>query len=681
VDDADRADAQLAASMMHQILFRPEGKAVQVPAGTLLSDAIAQAGIDLNLPCGGQGRCGRCRIIVESGQVERRSSSRISSVELEQGYALACQTTVHGDLQLFIPPQEAIVRHLPSEKAAAEVPTLPVECDWQSSPIVRQFFLTIEPPSLSDNTTDFERLKRELARQHGIRDVVASLPMLRQVARALRQSESAGEVSPPVLRPAYCAGSVGREGSGWQVTAVLEMGTWVDENGPPRLIDLRPGDHTQRTLAIAVDIGTTSNVVHLVDLVSGQYVDSAAAYNAQISCGEDVISRILYTRKQGGLEHLQRLVVGTINELLHELAERNGIDLSEIYAATVAGNTTMIHLFLALDPSYIRLEPYIPTITFPLPVRAAELGIHICPEASVDCLPSVGAYVGGDITAGVLSSGMFKTDKLTLFIDVGTNGEIVLGNSDWLISCACSAGPAFEGAGVRSGMRATAGAIEEVWVNADTYEPTYHVIGDVPPRGICGSGMIALLAEMFITGVMDKSGHLNRALNTPRIRVGEHGPEYVVAWAAETPSPGADIVLTEVDISNLIRAKGAIYAGFLVLTRSVGIDLADVEEVLIGGAFGKYIDIEKAVQIGLMPDMPWERFRYLGNTSVLGAFTALLCRDMRREVTEIAKKMTYLELSADNRFMEQFTSALFLPHTDTTSFPSVMRLLAGREKK
>jgi len=645
--------------MMARVLFRPEGKTVEVATGTPLSDAIVQAGSGLNLPCGGQGRCGRCRVVVESGPVERRGSSRLSPLELEQGYALACQTTVQGDLQVFIPPQEAILRHLPSEKAAGEVPTLPVECDWRSSPIVQQFFLTIEPPSLSDNTTDFERLKRELAKQYGVKDVVVSLPMMRRVARTLRQSEA-------------------QLSKAWEVTAVLEMGTWEDEDAPPRLIDLRPGDHTARTLAIAVDIGTTSNVVYLIDLASGQFVDSAAAYSAQISCGEDVIARILYARKEGGLEHLQRLVVGTINELLQELAKRNGIDLSEVYAATVAGNTTMIHLFLALDPGYIRLEPYIPTVTFPLPVRAAELGIHICPEASVDCLPGVGAYVGGDITAGVLSSGMFKTDKLTLFIDVGTNGEIVLGNSDWLISCACSAGPAFEGAGVRSGMRATVGAIEEVWISAGTYEPTYHVIGDVPPRGICGSGMISLLAEMFITGVMDKSGHLNRALNTPRIRVGEHGPEYVVAWAAETSSRDEDIVLTEVDISNLIRAKGAIYAGFSVLTNSVGIDLADVEEVLIGGGFGKYIDIEKAIQIGLMPDMPWERFRYLGNTSVLGAFTALLCRDMRREVTEIARKMTYLELSADNRFMEQFTSALFLPHTDTAAFPSVMRLLARR---
>jgi len=640
---------------LNKITFKPEGKTIEVPDDTLLSEAIIKAGISFNLPCGGQGRCGRCKVIVEQGDVKRRSTSRLSPTELEQGYALACQTTVQSDLQVFIPPQEAIVRRLPSEKVAAEVPTLPLECDWQSRPIVRKFFLTIEPPSLSDNTTDFERLKRELAKQHGIKNIVADLPVLRKLAQTLRDSEV--------------------EGKGWQVTAVLEMGTWVDEDALPRLIDLRPGDHTKRTLAVAVDIGTTSNVVYLVDLVSGQFVDRAAAYNAQISCGEDVISRIIYAKKDGGLEHLQRLVVQTINGLLHELAERNNVNLDEIYAMTVAGNTTMIHLFLALNPEFIRLEPYIPTLTHPLPVKASELGIHICPEAAVDCLPGVGAYVGADITAGVLSSGMFQTEKLTLFIDVGTNGEIVLGNADWLISCACSAGPAFEGAGVHSGMRATVGAIEEVWINTETYEPTYRVIGEVPPRGICGSGLISLLAEMFITGIIDKSGHVNQSLNTPRIRVGEHGPEYVVAWAKETQHQKEDIVITEVDISNLIRAKGAIYAGFSVLTTSVGISLADVEEVLIGGAFGKYIDIEKAIQIGLLPDMPWERFKYLGNTSVLGAFTALLCRDMRHEVVEIAKKMTYLELSADNRFMEEFTSALFLPHTDTSAFPSVMRLL------
>ena len=645
---------------MNEVTFRPEGRNIKVPDGTLLSDAIAQAGIAFNTPCGGQGRCGRCKVVVEQGEVVRRSTSRLSPVELEQGYALACQTRVQGDLRVFIPPQEAIVRELPSEKAAAEVPVLPQECYWQSQPTVRKFLLSIEPPSLSDNTSDFERLQRELAKQHSVRHVVANLPVLRKLAQTLRASEL--------------------EGKGWEVTAALEMNASMEQDASPRLIDLRPGDARGRTLGVAVDIGTTTNVVHLVDLASGQFIDSAAAYNAQISCGEDVISRIIYTKKEGGLEHLQRLVVQTINGRLRELAERNEIDTTEIYAMEVAGNTTMIHLFLALDPAFIRLEPYIPTVAHPCPVRASELGIHICPDAAVDCLPGVGAYVGADITAGVLSSGMFETEKLTLFIDVGTNGEIVLGNADWLISCACSAGPAFEGAGVHSGMRATVGAIEEAWVHAGTYEPTYRVIGGVPPRGICGSGLISLLAELFITGVIDKSGHFDRDLGTQRVRVGEHGAEYVVAWAKETQHRKEDIVLTEVDISNLIRAKAAIYAGFSVLASSVGIDLADVEQVLIGGAFGKYIDVEKAIQIGLLPDMPWDRFKYLGNTSVLGALTALLSPHLRREVVEIAKKMTYLELSADNRFMEEFTSALFLPHTDTVAFPSVMRLLNERDK-
>ncbi len=285
--------------------------------------------------------------------------------------------------------------------------------------------------------------------------------------------------------------------------------------------------------------------------------------------------------------------------------------------------------------------------------------------------------MGADITAGVLSSGLYKTDKLTLFIDVGTNGEIVLGNSDWLITCACSAGPAFEGAGVRHGMRATAGAIEEVWIDQRNYEPTYRVIGNIPPRGICGSGMISLLAEIFITGIIDKAGKIRRDLPTPRVRVGEHGGEYVVAWAAET-GIGHDIVLTEVDIENLIRTKGAIYAGFSVLVHSVGIELAEVEQVFIGGAFGQYINIEKAIQIGLLPDMPWERFKYLGNTSVRGAYYALLSRNLRQEVVKIASKMTYLELSADNTFYDEFMRALFLPHTDILSFPSVMGLLKGK---
>ena len=506
-------------------------------------------------------------------------------------------------------------------------------------------------------------MQRELARQHGVRGVVASLPVLRRLAATLRAGD-------------------------WTGKGVLARGTWLEPDAPPRLLDLRPGDATGPSYGVAIDIGTTSVVVYLANLASRALVDQAAAYNGQIACGEDMISRIIYARRNGGLERLRSLVVETINALLDEVFARQGIAAEDVYWATVAGNPTMIHLFLGLDPQFIGLEPYIPTVNHPVPVRAEELGLRLNPEAVVDCLPGVGAYVGVDITAGLLRSGMHEGEALTLFIDVGTNGEIVLGNSDWLMACACSAGPAFEGAGVASGMRAAPGAIEEVWIDRRTAEPTLRTIGDTPPKGICGSGMISLLGELFVTGVVDKGGRLNRDLDTPRVRLGDDGPEYVLAWAGDSNdgsgsqdggrdrNNGRDIVLTEADIQNLIRAKGAIYAGFSVLTESVGLTLDDVERIVIGGAFGKYIDVEKAVAIGLLPDVPWERFEYLGNTSIQGAYRALLCRECRAAVTGIGSKVTYLELSADNRFMEQFTSALFLPHTDLASFPSVKRELA-----
>ena len=636
------------------VAFEPSGKSVEVEIGTILVEAARKAGLEIPTPCGGQGRCGRCKVRVEHGPVNQPPTIYLSPEEVEQGYVQACQATVEGDAVIFIPPKAVIERVVSVEKAPEEI-TLPVECDWRREPTISKFFLDIEPPSLADQTSDLERLKRELAKQYGIDNITVNLPLLRRMASTLRQAD-------------------------WKVTAVLDVGHWgLEDHIPPRLIDLVPGDRTDSSLGVAVDIGTTTNVVYLVDLLSGEVIDIASAYNGQTSCGEDVISRIIYSEKRkGGLEHLQSLVVKTINSLLTELSHRHEIDLREIYRMTVAGNEVMIHLFLAMPPESIRYEPYIPTVTHPLLVTAEEIGIKINPQATIDCLPGVGAYVGADITAGVVSSGLFATDKLTVFLDVGTNGEIVLGNADWLITCACSAGPAFEGFGVEDGMMATTGAIEEVLINSNTYEPTYNTIGNAPPKGICGSGLISLLAEMFITGVIDKAGRVNLDLDTPRVRKGKHGPEYVVAWGDETET-GKDIVITEVDIANLMRAKAAVRAGISVLLRSVGLNIADVEQVLIGGAFGKHINIEKAIQIGLLPDMPWDRFKFLGNTSILGAYSALLCRDVRRMVYEIAEKMTYLELSADNTFFDEFNAALFLPHTDLSQYPSVTRLLRGQD--
>jgi len=373
-------------------------------------------------------------------------------------------------------------------------------------------------------------------------------------------------------------------------------------------------------------------------------------------------------------------VVETFNGLLEQAAQERGISTDEIYKAVVAGNSTMLHLFAGIPPETIRLMPFITVVNQLPPFEAREIGLGINPAAAIDCLPGIASYVGADITSGVISSGMCDTeDKLTLFVDVGTNGEMVLGDCSWLIACACSAGPAFEGAGVVDGMRATTGAIEEIWVDRETYETTYRVIGDeeatqsARPRGLCGSGLISLMAEMFIADVIDKSGNVNLELPTDRVREGEHGAEYVVVWGDKTES-GDDIVITNVDLDNLMRAKAAIYAGFSILARSVGLTLDAVERVLIGGAFGQYINVENAIQIGMLPDMPYDSFQFLGNTSVRGAYMALISREMRERVEEVGQMMTYLELSADNTFFDEFNAALFLPHTDADKFPSVTRV-------
>jgi uncharacterized 2Fe-2S/4Fe-4S cluster protein (DUF4445 family) len=424
---------------------------------------------------------------------------------------------------------------------------------------------------------------------------------------------------------------------------------------------------------LAIDIGTTTVSLQLVDLQTGEMLSSTAEYNEQIARGEDVISRIIYAGKEGGLAELGQLVRRTVSTLLERIRRRTGIESTQILKVTIAGNTTMAHLFLGLPPETIRRAPYIPAANQPAPYRAADLDLPVHPMAVVDMLPGVASYVGADITAGAFAAGLAETSDLTLFIDVGTNGEIVLGNQGWLVTCACSAGPAFEGAGVVDGMRATEGAIEEVWVHSQTFEPTIRVIGGGRPRGLCGSALISLLAELFVTGAVDRGGNFKLDLATPRLRQGEHGPEYVVAWPDETAT-GRAIALTKVDVDNLLRAKAAIYAGFSVLASGVGVDLADVRQVLIGGAFGKYINVEKAVQVGLLPDLPWDRFRFLGNTAVRGAVLALLSRTARQAIDDLATRMTYVELSADNSFYDAFTAALFLPHTDIRRFPSVAEI-------
>ena len=644
--------------MQHNISFtlpdKPTPVVVQVPTNTLLADAAHLAGIEIGQPCGGQGRCGRCAVQVTAGTARRRSTLRLSPADVGQGYALACQTVVEGEVSIYVPPQEKIERRLTTDRVVAEV-TVPEGYEYLQDQTIRRIHLELTPPSMDDQTDDWSRLQTAFRLQHRLENLTCSLSLLRKIGETLREGD-------------------------WNVTAVVDLSNVIqsgESNPPIRLIDLQPKhiDEFSPLWGAAIDIGTTTVSLWLADLVTGQVRAQVAEYNGQIARGEDVISRIIYAGKNGGGEELRQRVLDTINGLLETACKRVKAKPTDVVKATIAGNSTMMHLLLGIPAESIRMSPFITTVNHPPAMTAREVGLKANPEASVDCLPGVASYVGADITAGVLSSGVDVADDVTLFLDVGTNGETVLGNRDWLVTCACSAGPAFEGAGVVNGMRATTGAIEEVWINGDTFEPTYRVIGGGRPKGICGSGLISLLSEAFITGILDKGGNVNLLVGSSRVREGAHGGEYVVAWGAESES-GEDIVLSRVDVDNLLRAKAAIYAGFTVLADTVGIPLKSVSKVLVGGSFGKYINVEKAVQIGLLPDMPWEQFDFLGNTSAKGAYFALLDWHKREQITGIAKRMTYIELSADNSFYDAFTSALFLPHTDLNKFPSVEAALS-----
>jgi uncharacterized 2Fe-2S/4Fe-4S cluster protein (DUF4445 family) len=656
---------------LHQVTFEgpredssdnngaPSPVTVEVPTGALLTEAARLAGIDLMQPCGAQGRCGRCVVQVTEGLARQRSTLRLSQEDLRKGYALACQSVVESDLRVVIPPQEKIERRLTTDLTASKI-TVPPRYDFRVSQSIQRVHLTLNEPSMDDQTDDWSRLQTVLRQIGGYKKIDTSLALLRKI------------------------GTVLREGN-WEATAILNVQSDpVHPHQHELLIDLKPGHipDDEPIWGAAIDIGTTTVTVWLVDLVTGEVIQQVSEYNKQIARGEDVVSRIVYASKNNGGEEIRQLVVDTINELVERACQRAKEEPGEIVKVTVAGNSTMMHLLLGIPPSNIRLAPFVTTVNdIPL-LRGKEVGLNVHPEALVDCLPGVASYVGADITAGVYSSGMDDSPQVTLFLDVGTNGESVLGSSEWLVTCACSAGPAFEGAGVVHGMRATRGAIEEVWIagpeSETPYEPSYRVIGTVKPRGICGSGLISLLSELFLTGIIDKGGRINEHLEIPRVRSGEHGMEYVVAWGKESEH-GRDVVITHVDIDNLLRAKAAIYAGFTVMADSVGVPLEAVEQILIGGSFGKYINVEKAIQIGLLPDMPWEKFHFLGNTSVRGAYYVLLDRDAREQVQDIAARMTYIELSADNTFYDAFMSALFLPHTDLSRFPTVAALMGRYE--
>ena len=615
------------------------GKLLTVHDGESVFHALKRQGIYLVSSCGGKGTCGKCRIRIDAGKYRTDSRGKLSPDEIKAGVALACHTFPDSDLSVDIPKESMLIVGDVIEIARSkDLFGLFRTLDGNITPLVQWVPLDISPPTIENNTGDLERLAGA-AGDKGLKNAIFSHAFVSSLSGALRTAE-------------------------WKINLAFTKG--------PEALFISPRKEKTR-YGIAVDIGTTTIVLYLVNLLDGSILDTGSTYNSQIRFGDDVITRIVYATEYGGLKELRETVAGDINDLLASLVERHRIAAEDIESAVISGNTTMVHIFWGISPEYIREEPYTPALNaFPL-WKAETAGISINPQAPLYTVPCVASYIGGDIASGVLASAMHRKSGLSLFIDIGTNGEIVLGNKEWLVTAACSAGPCFEGSGIKHGMRATEGAVESVKIDPLTFEPSVGVIGGGNPVGICGSGMIDALTEMFMTGVIDQKGRFVKERAPQRIREGFEGPEYLFYR-----DDRRDIVLTEIDIENIIRAKAAIYAGISLLLKKMGFTPQDLESVSIAGGFGNYLNIEKAVIIGMLPDIPREKYRFLGNTSVAGAYLCLLSENMRREAEEIARKMTNIELSVSRRFMDEYMSALFLPHTDISLFPTAEKIIAKR---
>lgn len=611
-----------------------DGRTVTAGEGESIYAALKNNGIYLVASCGGKGICGKCRVKVIEGRSRIKASAKLRKKEREENMVLACQAFPEEDILIEVPEDAKLVigdkiavskskNLLEFLHSVEPVFTPPVECT----------VLDLGPPTIHDNISDLERVKRALE-EKGIHGMRFSHDFVSLMSKALRDA-------------------------GWKVTLAYTDNLEAFALSPSECLN---------EYGIAIDIGTTTVVLYLVNCYDGSLIDVGMTYNSQMRYGDDVITRIVHATEGGGIIELQQAVVDDVNDMLLPILEKNSISRDAVVAAVLSGNTTMSQLFWGLDPSSIREEPYIPTINI-FPVwRAGAAKIRINSQAPVYTLPSVGSYVGGDIVAGVLASKMHRSPEIALFMDIGTNGEIAVGNNEWLITAACSMGPCFEGSGIRHGMRATEGAIESVKIDPVTFEPTLGVIGDTKPVGICGSGMIDAISELFFTGLIDQRGKFATDLKTRRIKIEDEGPEYIL-YRGEL----RDIVLTEADVENVIRAKAALYAGVSVLLKEVGLSLDIVERIYIAGGFGNYLDIDKAIMIGMLPDLPEEKFSFIGNTSIAGAYLCLLSRKMRQEAEEIARKMTYMELSVLRGFMDEYMSALFLPHTDMDLFPTVKK--------
>ncbi len=640
-----------------RIRFLPDDREIAIDDGQTLLEAARCANVYVGAICGGEGTCGKCRLIVREGEVEGESTEFLTREEIRRGYVLACQVVPRSDLVVEVPSESRLsgyvgiggedserFRDFTLRETAAPAPRL--------DPVVKKVFLALPEPSIDDPTADQERLlgvlsaNREAPLQMGLK-------ICRQLPYTLRK----------VVRER------GRVQWNWDGRVTATVGV----RGPVlEVLSVEPGNTADRNFGLALDIGTTTVVAHLVDLVHGTTREAAAKYNSQLSFGADVIGRINYARQPHGGEDLQRAIVKDIDTLIQDLEVRSQIGRGDIQCIVAAGNTAMLHFLLGLEPDLIRLSPFTPVAASPPPVRAAEIGIRVNPRAILYTLPMIGSFVGGDVTAGIMASGMHLADEVSLLIDLGTNGEIVLGNREFLVACAASAGPAFEGGSVACGMRATRGAIDTVRISPNGDHIAVSTIDGGRAVGICGTGMIDALAQLFLAGLVDRGGRFQvdrcpaRFQHSPE----DDRPEFILVPPTETENPRG-IVITQADVENLIRTKGAIYAAAACLVNSVGLSFADIQHLYIAGAFGNKLDVTNCVTIGLLPDLPTKRIHFIGNSSVAGAKLAMLNQKWMAEMYGVRERITYEELMVNPRYMDDFLSACFLPHTDLALFPSV----------
>ena len=627
-------------------------------AGDNLLEVARSANVAIDAPCSGNGACGKCRVQLKSGELESKKTLHISDEEYQAGWRLSCCSKISADVNVLVPDIASAyksrmkVADLSSKEEIAIFEN--AKSDIQLAGIELKNSLEVvdvlmDVPSLDDTMPDNERMTRALRKYLNINRVRIPYVVLKKLPDVLRENNFA-------------------------VKCVIRA-----TSDDMYVYDIFGKDEDVIIGGLAIDIGTTTVSAVLINMENGEILAKSSAGNGQIRFGADVINRIVESQKPGGQKKLQDAVIKeTINPMIHEMCKSAKFPKDHIYRMCVASNTTMNHLFAGINADPLRTEPYIPAFFKTNSLFASDVGVDINKDAHIIMAPNIGSYVGGDITAGTLVSQIWNRPEFSLFIDLGTNGELVFGNSDFMMSCACSAGPAFEGGDISCGMRATDGAIEACTIDKETMEPTYKIVGDpgTKPVGLCGSGIIDVISELYICGIINPKGKFIR--EGKRIKHDKYGMgSYILAFEEEAGSV-KDVEITEVDIDNFIRAKGAIFSAIRTMLTSLDFDVSMIDDVYVAGGIGSGINMQNAVNIGMFPDIPIEKFHYIGNSSLTGAYLMLLSTPAEKKTYELAANMTYMELSTVPIYMDEFVGACFIPHTDTSMFPTVMEEVQNR---